>query len=178
MKPDVYIIKVGSVEEKYLKKIGIKKYNLQEVRNTFSQSYYYGEIVGYRVKGLENVKDFCVKLLNYMKNKEQLTGDEIKVKNRLDKTIKAINKRAISDSNIKENREKTANVVEEYFLALFPNAKESEKTDFFDTLKKTTVKSMDDLEKIFIEIFGAKITGWKSARKDFLQLKNEMKINT
>jgi Asp-tRNA(Asn)/Glu-tRNA(Gln) amidotransferase B subunit len=104
MKPDVYIIKVGSVEEKYLKKIGIKKYNLQEVRNTFSQSYYYGEIVGYRVKGLENVKDFCVKLLNYMKNKEQLTGDEIKVKNRLDKTIKAINKRAISDSNIKENR--------------------------------------------------------------------------
>lgn len=171
MKPDVYIIKIGSVEEKYLKKIGIRKYDLEEIRNQYIHSYSFGKTVGYRIRGLQNVKDFCLKLLMAFEKKEKLDTDEKNVKTRLVKTIKSIDKRIEKNITLKNDREKTADIVEEYFLALFPNAQESEKIDFFNTLKKTSVKSMDDLEKIFIDIFGAKINGWTSARKDFSTVK-------
>ncbi len=171
MRPDVYIIKVDSVEEKYLKKIGIHKKNLEKVTNTYSLSYYYGETTGYRVRGLDNVKDFCVKLLKVLECEKTLSEDEKMVMNRLKKMIKAVDKRVAKDIKIKNDREKTANIVEDFFLKIFPNALESEKEQFFNILKVRTFKSMEELEQVFLDIFGPKLKGWKSAQKDFSRLK-------
>lgn len=169
MRTDVYIIKKGTVEEKYIEKVGFKKKDLEKVTNSYWRSKNYGETLGYRVRGSENIKKMCEGFVEIL-SKCCSDGKENESLLKYQKIIKAIEKNEVKAEKKKDNSEIRTEIIQPYLLKRFPLANQDEINLILEYFNKNTVTSKDEFLSVIAKITNKKSDVWENATKEMIKV--------